>query len=125
MKRSLLRNLLNVGLLGAAMVLTMLFGSGLTPARAANPPETTPVVRPVKETRMAPLYAAGTLLRGSNRFVYYVTTGGTRRPLMDRETFLAALASVVKRFHRSCHTYCLMGSHFHFHLTPDQLPPRD
>lgn len=89
MKPSILRNLLNVGLLGAAMVLTMLFGSGLTLARAANPPETAPAIRPVKETGIVPLYAAGTLLRGSNRFVYYVTASGTRQPLMDRETFLA------------------------------------
>jgi len=61
--------------------------------------------------------------------VYHVTSRGNAgneiflRP-EDRETFLATLASVVKRFHRSCHTYCLMGSHFHFYLTPDHFPPR-
>lgn len=79
MKPSLLTKLFSIGLLA----LTVILATGLTSVRAANPPETKPAVK------MSPKYEAGALLRGSHRFVYYVTATGTRQPIMDRETFLA------------------------------------
>lgn len=36
-----------------------------------------------------PNYEAGTLLKGSNHFVYYLTDGGRRQPILNHETFEA------------------------------------
>ena len=50
--------------------------------------------------------------------VYHVTSrGNARRKIYldddDREMFLATLAWVVERFGWICHSYCLLGNHFH------------
>ena len=50
--------------------------------------------------------------------VYHVTSrGNARRKIYlddeDREMFLATLAWVGERFGWICHSYCLMGNHFH------------
>ncbi|MEK7180363.1 MAG: transposase, partial [Patescibacteria group bacterium] len=31
----------------------------------------------------------------------------------DKEKFLEALNSVIKRYNWLCHAYCLMGNHYH------------
>jgi putative transposase len=57
--------------------------------------------------------------------LYHVTARGNgRQPIFideaDREAFLAALTSVVARYHVRCHAYCLMGNHHHLLLeTPE------
>ena len=50
--------------------------------------------------------------------IYHVTSrGNARRRIFlddeDRATFLSTLAWVVERFGWICHSYCLMGNHFH------------
>ena len=50
--------------------------------------------------------------------IYHVTSrGNARRRIFlddeDRATFLSTLAWVVERFAWICHSYCLMGNHFH------------
>jgi len=57
--------------------------------------------------------------------LYHVTARGNgRQPIfeddIDRESFLAVLASTVARYHILCHAYCLMGNHYHLLLeTPE------
>jgi len=57
--------------------------------------------------------------------VYHLTTRGNRHyPIYqddaDRAAFLDVLESVVRRFHWVCHSYCLMGNHYHLMVeTPD------
>lgn len=57
--------------------------------------------------------------------VYHVTTRGNRRQHIfqddaDRSAFLKVLESVVRRFHWVCHSYCLMGNHYHLMVeTPE------
>lgn len=53
--------------------------------------------------------------------IYHVTSrGNARRRIFlddeDRATFLSTLAWVVERFGWICHSYCLMGNHFHLLL---------
>jgi len=50
--------------------------------------------------------------------VYHVTSRGNERRSIfkddqDRERFLTILASVNRRYHWLCHSYCLMGNHYH------------
>ena len=50
--------------------------------------------------------------------VYGVTSrGNARQPIflddLDRSWFLAGLLQVVERYECVCHTYCLMGNHYH------------
>lgn len=57
--------------------------------------------------------------------VYHVTSRGNARKKLfadnqDREIFIAALSSVVKRYNWLCHAYCLMDNHYHLMIeTPD------
>jgi putative transposase len=57
--------------------------------------------------------------------LYHVTARGNGRQVIfiddvDRERFLAVLASTVARYHVLCHAYCLMGNHYHALLeTPE------
>lgn len=57
--------------------------------------------------------------------IYHVTSrGNARLPIFeddeDRESFLALLGAVVERFNWLCHSYCLMGNHYHLLIeTPD------
>ena len=57
--------------------------------------------------------------------VYHATSrGNEKKPIFkddhDRESFLAILARVNKRYHWICHAYCLMDNHYHLLLeTPD------
>jgi REP element-mobilizing transposase RayT len=57
--------------------------------------------------------------------LYHVTSRGNGRQVIfsddvDRERFLAVLASTVARYHVLCHAYCLMGNHYHALLeTPE------
>lgn len=57
--------------------------------------------------------------------VYHVTSRGNGRSKIfkddrDRTGFLAALDSVVTRYNWLCHSYCLMGNHYHLLIeTPD------
>jgi REP element-mobilizing transposase RayT len=51
--------------------------------------------------------------------VYHVTSrGNARKPIYlsdsDRYDFLDILHRVVQRYHWLCHSYCLMGNHYHF-----------
>jgi len=82
MKQSILKNFAVLSLLGMVMALIIVLGGGPSAVLAANPP-----VNKGGKAVVAP--KAGDLLRGSNRFVYYVTEDGARQPIMDRETFLA------------------------------------
>ena len=50
--------------------------------------------------------------------VYHVTSRGNAREKIfsdnpDKEKFLEALNSVIKRYNWLCHAYCLMGNHYH------------
>jgi REP element-mobilizing transposase RayT len=50
--------------------------------------------------------------------VYHITTRGNGRMAIfgddaDRERFLEIVKDVTKRFNWLCHTYCLMGNHYH------------
>jgi putative transposase len=57
--------------------------------------------------------------------VYHVTSRGNARAdifkdIVDRQTFLLLLESVVNRFNWICHAYCLMDNHYHLLIeTPD------
>jgi putative transposase len=57
--------------------------------------------------------------------VYHVTSRGNARNDIflsdsDRESFLAVLSGVVRRFNWLCHAYCLMDNHYHLLIeTPD------
>ena len=57
--------------------------------------------------------------------LYHVTSRGNAQQLIferrpDYETFLATLELVVARYRWRCHTYCLLGNHYHLLLeTPD------
>lgn len=57
--------------------------------------------------------------------VYHVTSRGNARQEIfiddsDRQTFLDTLSSVVLRYNWICHSYCLMGNHYHLIIeTPD------
>ncbi len=82
MKQSILKNFAVLSLLGMVMALIIVLGGGPPVVLAANPP-----VNKGGKAVVSP--KAGDLLRGSNRFVYYVTEDGARQPIMDRETFLA------------------------------------
>lgn len=51
--------------------------------------------------------------------VYHVTSRGNARKSIylsdnDRHDFLDILHLVVQRYHWLCHSYCLMGNHYHF-----------
>ena len=51
--------------------------------------------------------------------VYHVTSRGNARKAIylsdgDRYDFLDVLHRVVQRYHWLCHSYCLMGNHYHF-----------
>ena len=51
--------------------------------------------------------------------VYHVTSRGNARKSIylsnsDRYDFLDVLQRVVQRYHWLCHSYCLMGNHYHF-----------
>lgn len=51
--------------------------------------------------------------------LYHVTARGDRREAIfedgvDRDQFLQVLGDVVERFHWRCHSYCLMGNHYHW-----------
>ena len=51
--------------------------------------------------------------------VYHVTSRGNARKSIflsdnDRYDFLNILQLVVQRYHWLCHSYCLMGNHYHF-----------
>lgn len=51
--------------------------------------------------------------------VYHVTSRGNARKSIylsdnDRHDFLDILNRVVERYHWLCHSYCLMGNHYHF-----------
>ena len=53
--------------------------------------------------------------------VYHVTTRGNARMAVfvddaDRMRFLEILEDVIKRFNWLCHSYCLMGNHYHLLL---------
>lgn len=53
--------------------------------------------------------------------VYHVTARGNRRAQIfmdekDRDAFFNILAEVNRRFDIRCHTYCLMGNHYHLLL---------
>jgi REP element-mobilizing transposase RayT len=50
--------------------------------------------------------------------LYHVTSRGNARQTIfnddeDRETFLATLADAIARHRWICHSYCLMGNHYH------------
>lgn len=50
--------------------------------------------------------------------VYHITSRGNRRGGIfldneDRKVFLEVLKETIRRFNASCHTYCLMGNHYH------------
>jgi putative transposase len=57
--------------------------------------------------------------------VYHITARGNEKKAIfkedrDRKSFLDILANVEKRYHWLCHTYCLMGNHYHLLVeTPD------
>jgi len=57
--------------------------------------------------------------------VYHVTSRGNARNAIyvddgDREAFLRVLHSVITRYGWVCHSYCLMGNHYHLLLeTPE------
>lgn len=57
--------------------------------------------------------------------VYHVTSRGNARTDIfeadsDREMFLKILGQVVRRFNWLCHTFCLMGNHYHLLIeTPE------
>jgi putative transposase len=57
--------------------------------------------------------------------LYHLTSRGNAQQLIfesprDYETFLATLELVVARYRWRCHTYCLLGNHYHLLLeTPD------
>jgi len=57
--------------------------------------------------------------------IYHVMSRGNARQDIflddgDRRRFLATLCTVVERLNVLCHTYCLMGNHYHLLLeTPD------
>lgn len=57
--------------------------------------------------------------------VYHVTARGNARQDVflddaNRQTFLDILSSVVLRYNWLCHTYCLMGNHYHLIIeTPE------
>lgn len=57
--------------------------------------------------------------------LYHVTSRGDRQePIFedngDRFMFLATLGEVIERYNWVCHTYCLMGNHYHLIVaTPD------
>ena len=57
--------------------------------------------------------------------LYHVTSRGNAQQLIfegrpDYETFLATLELVVARYRWRCHTYCLLGNHYHLLLeTPE------
>lgn len=53
--------------------------------------------------------------------LYHLTSrGNAKQPIFentpDYETFLAILALVVARYRWRCHTYCLLGNHYHLLL---------
>jgi REP element-mobilizing transposase RayT len=50
--------------------------------------------------------------------VYHITTRGNEKKTIfrndqDRERFIEILSLVIKRFKWICHSYCLMGNHYH------------
>jgi REP-associated tyrosine transposase len=57
--------------------------------------------------------------------LYHVTSRGDRQEVIfdddqDRRAFLNVLAEVVSRYRWRCHTYCLMGNHYHLMIeTPE------
>jgi len=57
--------------------------------------------------------------------VYHITTRGNRRAQVfldeeDRKIFFSVLMAIVRRFNTVCHSYCLMGNHYHLILeTPE------
>ena len=61
--------------------------------------------------------------------LYHITArGNNRRELflddLDRESFLAVLEAVVRRYLWKCHASCLMTTHFHLLVeTPDESLP--
>lgn len=57
--------------------------------------------------------------------LYHVTSRGNARANIflddrDRKVFLDTLSLTIKRYHWLCHSYCLMGNHYHLLIeTPD------
>ena len=57
--------------------------------------------------------------------LYHVTSRGDRREdiyddEIDKNSFLAILAAVIKQFNWRCFSYCLMDNHYHLLIqTPD------
>ena len=57
--------------------------------------------------------------------VYHITSRGNARGMIfdddhDREKFLKILGTVVKNYRWLCHSYCLMGNHYHLLIeTPE------
>jgi len=54
--------------------------------------------------------------------LYHVTARGNRRePIFaddfDRQRFLGLTALVVRKYHWTCHAYCLMTTHYHLMIT--------
>ncbi len=117
MNFSNVKTVLSVGVIGLAVALLAAFGRAeptvveamdpafradklpvsmaaeeATPVKSMNPlsrPKPAESVVSAAEEAASPAYEAGTLLEGSDHFIYYVTEAGTRQPIYDRETFLA------------------------------------
>jgi putative transposase len=57
--------------------------------------------------------------------LYHVTTRGNDQRMIfmddrDREVFLSHFAAIVHELRWRCHTYCLMGNHYHFLVEIDE-----
>lgn len=63
-------------------------------------------------------------LDAPGEFFHVMARGIARAPIFedefDRRGFLELLAEVVDRFGVHCHSYCLMGNHYHLILQPSQ-----
>ncbi len=103
MKIASVRIMLAVVIGGLMAIATIAWNSGQAEAKAARPgevvitgtvtasaPASTKLDQPAGRAKLTPLhYQPGTLLRGSDGDVYYLTEAGTRRRIHDRATLRA------------------------------------
>lgn len=84
-----IKSALPIGILGTTVAVITVFGSG-QPALSRAMEATAWFDRPAAGvTATSSVFEAGSLLKGRNQFVYYVTASGSRQPIYDHDTLAA------------------------------------